>query len=597
MGSSQSEVHHEDPMLSVILDSRTPVVGIEMTPIIHLRHTGACIFEWHRLQTPTNTPELTCHHISVATDVQIEQDEYSSCSDSDDEPEKEAPDRISLSDMKPIQLQRQPSNPLLRKALNSPTTNDPSSTINTEDNSNMIPVLVSQAASYTPTRDDIGRKLRLRVVFVGNKQQGNHNLLITMEETLLFPSRVPTRGWLKNKIYIGAKHHLQAKKQEGHIASSLDSSCKKNSKIKLHTQDVLGDLVEQSLREHKGPEILFNCPDYVLTDKYRRKLIMLGLTAHTPDILCLQRVHYKEYNKWYSELSMKSGMSAVYYRNVVVSDTSKNASPIKKEDDGDITDHGDSSCYGNVTLYRRSRFSLMKEWSIRTSEVQGDEDPTLLAVITEFEFKDMFDMMNYMNKMYNNVGVEHSFKNIRLVVVNLFLSQDENKRLAQIRYITSKVQRSLSEIDLKSTETRSCVVYCGNFNSTVDDNVYKYMTGSRGPQEQRLDLAAHFKVPNKHDSSSVFEPVNDSEKFAPKETTSDGLCHQSANGVILKKEPQYMVNDTKHSVCSTKNFVFYNFHDVQVRRVVRQVREALPNHYHASQESSLVVEFEFSLIG
>jgi mRNA deadenylase 3'-5' endonuclease subunit Ccr4 len=635
MGTVNSKAPNDDE-IEVIrsdMETMTPIVGIELTPTIHLQYIGACVFEWYRLPKSNSPPverviNNTKREVLKSQSYESEQIEESD-SDSDDTKSEPMTHElsISLTDLKPIKMDYNVNdNPLSRGVSITSPTSSATPTLPTTTPIDMskildnLPIIVSQSANYTPTLEDVGHRLRFTVVFIGTQAQGRHIHENTTETTISLPATLPKRIWIKNKIFKQAK--LQYYPTIDHLGI-LDQVQRKNCKTKVMSYDLYGDRVLECMRDRSKRDILLpNCPDFALTEAYRRKALFIEITGYTADIVCLQCIHAKEYNRWYNDLSMKSGLSGILMCNDP--EVTQNKHPY---DDDVPIDYHEHRKFGMTILYKRSKFMVAKEWSIRVSDQdipsnldqeqrsqceQFVRSNVIIGMIVELEFRDIMDMMAYMMKYSSceNLPQVTSFDSIRLLVVNVQLVQSDVGaaiQYLQAKTIVSQLEKAMASRDYASMKVRPCVILNGNFRSDHEGIVYRYLSKNMTPAQQRLHLATMCRsIDRNQKSNSVFEPSQQdivhsapvrSELEASLLNSNNELNLQSSIGVVLGEEQTIMVSDPDMSIRKTTDFMFYTPNCLQVRRIAKEGSKlAHPNALFASEHVAIVAEFELTLL-
>jgi hypothetical protein len=474
-----------------------------------------------------------------------------------------------------------------------------------------IPTLVAQSASYTPVAEDIGHRLRLTIVFVGTTQQGTHTHELLTEATIALPTTLPKRKWIKNKIYRDAKrYHITPVDHLG-ILSQVQ---RKNCKTKIVSYDLYGDHVLAILKDKTKREIILpNCPDYALSEAYRKRMLLLEITGYGADIICLQNIHAKEYNRWYNEISMKSGLSGM----IMVNEPSANQNRPPNDDDVPI-DYSEHARFGNALLYRRSKFLLSKEWCVRVTkedipqhlsqeqqqqcELFASINP-MVAVIAEFEFRDMAEMITYLKKHSSSEKHEpvSSFDKIRLLVVNVacvpYNPHETIIPFLQTKAIVGQLETIMRDRDY--TNVKPCVVMTGNFRADSNSLVYKYLSNTRTPDQQREQLANMLQM----SKENVLEPrQGELISLTEQETQLLANCRhdfnfQSSYGVVVGQEYKTTLSDQDMTVRNTTNFTWYTPNCMQARRVARESNTLMyPNSMYVSEYPAQLAEFELTLL-
>lgn len=514
--------HIDDPLIRIDLPNLTPIVGVEMKPVVHLKYVGGCVFEWRRM--PKARRKLLTTNSSFRDNINAEELDSNEVISQSASPRGER--EFSLTDLKPLNLP-DPNRTVMHKIatsmdqnniINSPNDNL-SSSLSSLNSFRFLPnkerkgVLVCQGVNYTPQQTDVGHVLKFSVTFIGYK----HSITSYVETqcTIPLPARTPARKWLM------AEEELSKDSTNSSIYSIYDAAV--SSKFSILSYNITGKNLLQLLRlkqtakEVKDRQTTIelrdssfnypNCPDYVFTDVYRKKLLLREILSYNSDIICLQSMHEQLYNEWYMDLS-KGGYSGVFkntFANAPASDSDK------KQSDGDLN-YYDSGKLGSCILYRRGKFNKNKEWIV---QLECDADVTSLlnklaldhcitseeknniidqcrtnrncGIIFELDFKDIYDIMQKLQK--KSPTLDFNSMMLLFVSVNIYQQDidDHQKQslsplergiicLIQVHLIIRKIQTIMKDESYNQKGIRVGIVITGDFDSDIYSLAYEYLS-------------------------------------------------------------------------------------------------------------------------
>ncbi|KAL0477500.1 carbon catabolite repressor protein [Acrasis kona] len=497
-GSNGDEENTVTEDILIELENNTPIVGIEIVPSIEVTRMGACIFEWHRM------PALgvTSSNADSTTDL----------------------------------------------VLAGGASSGSNISIDVQSIKSRIPVLISQGANYTPTNDDVHHKLRFSVVLIGNHKTNQHGVTasshivrkeVLMRAAIPLPEKTPARKWVKNKILVKAKRMHYPPLSHDRVQYSLSYHQKRiNCRFKVLSYDLFGDDVLRIIKaktDKNSPQYvntLPRCPSFVTTEVYRRKVLYRELVSYNADLMCLQRVNAREYDRWYLDLS-KIGYSGLF--------KAQQQQKAPSEDMEATIDYSDQSKFGCAILYRRSRFNRVKDWVIKLSDecIKSSVDQLfqsklisattrdschshikkhghkVVGMIMELEFKESKDMIQYMKTYTVKGSVDVDYEEIKLLCATLMVNpcmetsshhedvhSPEDEDVLSLRLIQALQAHALmtrldtipAEQQYKLNKSKACLVIGGNLCGDDTSLAYKYLSRMMSSEQQQQASNRYFQI-------------------------------------------------------------------------------------------------------
>jgi mRNA deadenylase 3'-5' endonuclease subunit Ccr4 len=612
----------DDPLIRIELPNPTPIVGVEMKPIVHFRNVGGCVFEWRRM--PKNRRKLLSTTASFRdnnnnneeSQQQHEVNEASSLSTSPRGHERE----FSLNDLKPLNLP-DPNRTLMHKIAHSgdQSNNDSPSEFTVNNNGlasvnsfRFLPnkerkgVLVCQGVNYTPQQTDVGHLLKFSVTFIGYK----HSITsyVETQATIPLPARTPARKWiLAEESDVSTKDSTNSS-----MYSIYDATV--SSKFSIMSYNITGKRLiqllkmKQTAKEVKDRQTalelrdssfnLPNCPDYVFTDVYRKKLLLREILSYNSDIICIQSMHEQLYNEWYMELS-KSGYSGLF------KNTFNTAPPpdSKKPADGDL-DYCDNSKFGSCILYRRGKFNKNKEWIVK---LDSDADITSLlnklaldhcitsaeknniidqcrtnrtcGIVFELDFKDIYDIMQKIQK--KTPSIDYNSIVLLFATVNIYQQELDQKQeltplerslicLIQVHILIRKIQYIMKDESYSQKGIKVGIVISGDFDSDMYSLAYEYLS------KHNMNRGSPAIDEDERTASASTPPQSDSEE--EKEIDNSPLLGNSNELLISTPQQQQsetldLNNSAVSEIPSTQReqILQHFIHDYKLNSAYRQV--------------------------
>jgi hypothetical protein len=373
------------------------------------------------------------------------------------------------------------------------------------------------------------------------------------------PDKTPSRKWLKNKILVKAKRKYYPPLTDNRFQYSLTfQQSQNNCRFKVLSYDLFGDSVLKSMKSRTDKSIIMHrhstmaenplpdCPSYVMTEVYRRKVLYRELVSYNADLVCLQCVNAKEYDRWYLDLS-KLGYSGLF----------KAHNPTSSQQGEDIEaaiDYSDTSKFGSAILYKRARFNRIKDWIVKLTNdgstqaflnklaqdrIINDQRKNecmdymrsniVVGMIMELEFKDSTEMIDYMKQytVRGTEGVVYPYSDLKLLVacvkVEIPNSRDPDLTkllsLLQAHVVTERLEAIINEQEYEKNKVKTSVIIGGNFAQDRNSLVYRFLSSRRTPRQQHSESANFFRV-------AIDE--EEKEKESPKVTPLQPLTRRAA---------------------------------------------------------------------
>ncbi|XP_061378254.1 2',5'-phosphodiesterase 12 isoform X2 [Danaus plexippus] len=296
------------------------------------------------------------------------------------------------------------------------------------------------------------------------------------------------------------------------------------------------------------------CPPYALQIDYRKQLIMKELKGYNADIICLQEVDGKIFNKCLKPFLDSDNFNGLFYKK------------------------GKTVAEGLACFYNRLRFCLIEDFHI------------LLAKVLEKEsyLKNIFDIIKnntaLMERLLDRSSVAsatvlQSIENPNEILVvgntHLYFHPDaDHIRLIQggiFIYWIGEIKKKLIE---KNPGKRISVILCGDYNSVPSCGIYQLFTTGLAPSSLE-----DWK-------SNANEAVHDL-------TLSQDILLDSACGT-----PKYTNFTQGFAECI--DYIFYEKNNLSVNQVIPLPNEeelkahiALPSVVFPSDHIALVSDLEF----
>ncbi|OWR44927.1 putative 2-phosphodiesterase [Danaus plexippus plexippus] len=253
--------------------------------------------------------------------------------------------------------------------------------------------------SYTPKSEDIGLKLKLECIPVNAKLSGPVVECISKNLVEAGPGSCPFE----------TRHMFTPTKLNG-------------KRFRCVSYNILADLYCDS--DYTRTVLHPYCPPYALQIDYRKQLIMKELKGYNADIICLQEVDGKIFNKCLKPFLDSDNFNGLFYKK------------------------GKTVAEGLACFYNRLRFCLIEDFHI------------LLAKVLEKEsyLKNIFDIIK------NNTALMERLLDRSSVASATVLQSIENP----------------NEI-LVNPGKRISVILCGDYNSVPSCGIYQLFTTGLAP--------------------------------------------------------------------------------------------------------------------
>eukprot|EP01080_Neovahlkampfia_damariscottae_P001890 gene1890-1031_t len=284
--------------------------------------------------------------------------------------------------------------------------------------------------------------------------------------------------------------------------------------------------------------------------KYRRNLILNEINFYSPDICCLQEVQS-------SSLSNKDNHYLWFKKEF------KNYDSFYKRK----TTNKIGNEIGNLILWKKEKFELISKYEI---ELQKE----LMNSLNDYSTKNLM-------KSYPQVGLIIHLRNLMtnndLLICCCHISCDFNSPHIQI----CQVQICLNEIQkLKEKCKNPSILFCGDFNSTPDTNVYSLLSNGKLDKKEFMNIAI-----------SAFK-----KKFQIPMLFEHNLKLQSSYKNILKDEP--ITTNVTDSFTGCLDYIWFSklkpiaILDIPKEKEMKK-EIGLPNSEFPSDHLPLLTKFQF----
>ncbi|XP_045599255.2 2',5'-phosphodiesterase 12 [Procambarus clarkii] len=227
-----------------------------------------------------------------------------------------------------------------------------------------------------------------------------------------------------------------------------------NNSLRVISYNILAELYADS--DHARNILFSSCPPYALDLDYRKQLLIKEILGYNGDLICLQEVDEKVFNRDLLPALGSQGLEGHY--------TAKG---------GQVTEGCTIFCRKNkLRILEQNRFLLSAElqnnilFADMWEEVQTSPDLTL-------------KMTQRSTVLQVSVieSVENPSKLIVVGITHLYFHPDaDHIRLLQAGICIKLLQQVLSLYETKHPEKEVSLIFCGDFNSTPEFEVYRLMT-------------------------------------------------------------------------------------------------------------------------
>ncbi|KAK8737191.1 hypothetical protein OTU49_004376 [Cherax quadricarinatus] len=224
--------------------------------------------------------------------------------------------------------------------------------------------------------------------------------------------------------------------------------------LRVISYNILAELYTDS--DHARSVLFSSCPPYALDMDYRKQLLTKELLGYNGDLICLQEVDEKVFNRDLYPVLSSQGIEGYY--------TAKG---------GQVTEGVAIFCRRNkLRILDRNRFIL-------SNELQNN---TLFADMWE-KVQASVDLAERMIQRGTVLqvsvleSVENPSKLIVVGITHLYFHPDaDHIRLLQAGISLQLLQQVMSLYETKHPEKEVSLIFCGDFNSTPECGVYRLMT-------------------------------------------------------------------------------------------------------------------------
>ena len=224
----------------------------------------------------------------------------------------------------------------------------------------------------------------------------------------------------------------------------------------LHRFCLINTLSKVNIEWYNFPK----CPPYALAIDYRVKLILSELIGYNSDIMALQEVDRKVFQRDLSPILDRAGIS------------------------GQFTKKGGQVDEGLATFYRRDKFSLLEFSSVFLPDALHND--SAYSYIMD-KVKDNDQLLNSLTNRTTTVSLttlQHSATGNIVIVANTHLYFEPNAdhiRLIQTEMCRVELENERRRMVDKFPGKRVTSIFCGDFNSTPPFGVVEYLTKGHIP--------------------------------------------------------------------------------------------------------------------
>ncbi|RWS02555.1 phosphodiesterase 12-like protein [Dinothrombium tinctorium] len=296
--------------------------------------------------------------------------------------------------------------------------------------------LVGNEYWYEPTKEDIGRVIKLRCLPARGDLEG--------VEAVAESSGVVTEG--PEFCPFERRHEFTQKITE-------------RGTVRCVSYNILADLYADS--DYSRTVLFPYCPPEILDKNYRRNLLFKELTGYNGDVVCLQEVDRKLYNNELKEIMDINGLDSVY-------------SEKKFEDDEKFCGEG-LACF-----YRRSKFKLLQASSMNLSE-ELESNSIFMELKSQLKQNENFYKRLMKRKTILQYSLLQSLEDERKMLLvgntHLYFAPDaDHIRLVQSTIMIKIMEHLLSIYKIKYSDLNISPIIFGDFNSCPEFGVFKLIT-------------------------------------------------------------------------------------------------------------------------
>ncbi|XP_067001852.2 2',5'-phosphodiesterase 12 isoform X2 [Anabrus simplex] len=285
---------------------------------------------------------------------------------------------------------------------------------------------------YTPTVNDLGYHLKVTCV-PGNKDKKG----------------LPADAVSKNSVEAGPG---QCPFELRHLFTAERIHW---PSFRVISYNILADLYADS--DVARTQLFPYCPPYALDMDYRKQLILKEILGYHGDIICLQEVDSKVFNRYLEPVLTCEGFTGIF----------------EKKGGGQVSE-------GLAFFFHNTKFRLLDCHSICLAE-ELKERPTFAELWGKIKTNEPFVTRFLARKTSVYVVVLECINEPeKLLVVgntHLYFHPDaDHIRLFQAAMAILYVQEIVSALSVQLPEKQISTIMCGDFNSTPDCGVYQLMT-------------------------------------------------------------------------------------------------------------------------
>ncbi|KAA0157563.1 hypothetical protein FNF29_00139 [Cafeteria roenbergensis] len=430
---------------------------------------------------------------------------------------------------------------------------------------------VGTSLGYTPTADDVLRRLRVEVA-ADMASMGGANLLrvVDSQPVVAFPVAPPSRPW----HHLAVDPYTKLRRPAGTAVATHGDRSKANA-VRVVSFNVLAEI-------YGNRGVYPYCPAWALAFDYRKKLIAQELRALDADVVCLQEVQTDHYASFFLPEMHKLGYEGLYRQK------NRQSMGVAGKVDG---------C---AMFFKSSRFGLLEKYNLDFNEAVKkccEGEAAKAKGMNAIESKSHLDRVEKIKRRLSHDNVAQVVvlemhkspsgaplpEPVRLCVANTHLFWDpeyEDVKLWQTHKLLGELEKSMSG-------QHACpIILCGDFNSEPTSPVHQLLAGNA-----RMG----------HRAVLPFDQLPEDRLAILSMQGSAPLCHSlflsSAYGTVLGQEPEY-TNFTK-SYVGCLDYVWYTATNITPLAVLAIPKEEellrawgthLPNPQHPSDHIALCTD-------
>uniref|UniRef100_A0A8D8RZ77 2',5'-phosphodiesterase 12 n=2 Tax=Cacopsylla melanoneura TaxID=428564 RepID=A0A8D8RZ77_9HEMI len=302
-------------------------------------------------------------------------------------------------------------------------------------------VPLGQGFYYKPTKEDVGHHLKLSCTPKNEHSEGP-----TLEVITEKPVDAGNQPYLFEQRHAFTKEKLTG------------------DNFRVVTYNILAEIYADT--DTARNELFSYCPSYALDMQYRRPLIIRELLAYHADLICLQEVDEKCFNRHLSPTLLREGN----YQS-------------------DFAVKSGNAAEGLAIFYDADKFRFIQSSRYLLGESLAQDHVYHNDLVSRIKTNErLYTRISERNTTLQTVVLEPlNSKNKRLLYVantHLYFHPDSDHiRLAQSALFLAYIQWNITKLRQSKPGYEVSLIFCGDFNSSPDCGMYRLMTQNQVPPD------------------------------------------------------------------------------------------------------------------